>query len=385
MKYITSTLIKRAKQLANFDNSTFISFGEMFQYLNAAYRNVYVDVINAGDYNYLREVKIGSGDYALPDDFFQLAYIKSGGLDLERDYDYRIANGLISCKCDAKLGYFPIPETITFKPEKKEIGSLPITPISAWDSLLIDNYSQIYDFKKNEFVRSIENPSETGSYILGGNTYLDVTSKKVYDFEGNEDFTYTTPILRTDGTFNEDIYTTDHQFGWGNEDGSVEYTVNEGNLYYTDEDGTNLIAENYTPGLNAKILYFKDKFVLVDLKRINYPDGSWETTDVPKAKVILETSMDTGYGYLEKDGLKYFLTGFMPETKIDFPSNIFFDIVAYDIAIQARVKANSDTTELRNAYADRLGQYVSTLSADAYNVPQVRNVLSPFGQFGGCF
>ena len=301
-----------------------------------------------------------------------------------RDYDYSIKNGFITFNTavsNIKFAYYPNPETITFKPEKKEIGTLPITPISAWNSLLIDSNARIYDFQKGEYVKNTD--SGAGSYILAENTYLNSTTKAAYDFNGSVDATYTTPILRSDGTFNEDIYSTGHAYGWGNEDGTEVYTVNDGNLYYTNEDGTNLIAENYTPGINAKILYLNGIFVLVDLKRINYPDGTWETTDVPKAKVLLRTSMETGYGYLAKDGTKYFLTGFLPETKIDFPNNIFYSLVEYTLAIDFRVKANSDTSDLRNAYQDRLGQYVATLSSDGFNYPTIRNVRSPFGHLAG--
>lgn len=371
-------MIHQAKQLANFDNSSFISFGETFNYLNDAYRAVYVDMITNGDLTYIKEFELGAGKYTLPNDFFQLAYIKSGKTELERDYDYVIKNGSIEIKhaSNVTLAYYPTPETITFKPEKKEIV-LPIAPISAWNANVINATAQIYNIQTESYVKETE--TETGSYILGENTYLDAVSKQVYDFEGNADATYTTPILRSDGTFNEDIYVTGHAYGWANEDGSVEYTVNEGNLYYTDEFGTELIAENYTPALNAKILFIDGVFTLVDLKRINYPDGEWETTDVPKAVVILKASIETGYGYVAKDGAKYFLTGFLPETKIDFPNNILQSMMAYNMAIDFRTKANSDTTDLRNARDDLKGQYVATLSADGFSYPCIRNVRNVYG------
>ena len=71
----------------------------------------------------------------------------------------------------------------------------------------------------------------------------------------------------------------------------------------------------------------------------------------------------------------------MPETKVDFPNNIFFDMIAYDMAIQMRRKLNMDTSDLIEGYNDRKGQYVMTLSADGANFPTVRNVRSPFGHF----
>lgn len=370
------------------DNTNSFSFAELFDYLNAAYREVYVSMIEIGDLNYVKDLSVsGSTEFALPDDFFQLAYLRTGGIygdftDLERDYDYVIKNGTIKLNdtVNVTLGYYTTPEVITFKPSKVEI-ELPITPISGWGVNLIDANGKIYDFRTEAYVKETE--TSVGSYILGANTYLNTTPESnkysVYDFNDDLDSEYTTPILRTDGTFNEDIYSTGHRFGWGNEDGSIEYTVFEGSLYYTDEEGTNLIAENYTPGLNAKILFYEGKFVLVDLNRINYPDGSWETTDVPKARVLTKTSLETGYGYLAKDGLKWFLVGFLPETKIDFPNNIFFDMMAYDIAIQMRRKANMDSSDLQAGYDDRKGQYVMTLTNDGANFPTIRNIRSPFG------
>lgn len=388
MQKLASSLIRQAKALAGMDNTNSFSFAELFDYLNAAYREVYVSMIEIGDLNYVKDLSVsGSTEFALPDDFFQLAYLRTGGIygdftDLERDYDYVIKNGTIKLNdtVNVTLGYYTTPEVITFKPSKVEI-ELPITPISGWEVNLIDANGKIYDFRTETYVKETE--TSVGSYILGANTYLNTTPESnkysVYDFNDDLDSEYTTPILRTDGTFNEDIYSTGHCFGWGNEDGSIEYTVFEGSLYYTDEEGTNLIAENYTPGLNAKILFYEGKFVLVDLNRINCPDGSWETTDVPKARVLTKTSLETGYGYLAKDGLKWFLVGFLPETKIDFPNNIFFDMMAYDIAIQMRRKANMDSSDLQAGYDDRKGMYVMTLTNDGANFPTIRNIRSPFG------
>ena len=386
MQKIASNLIRQAKALANIDNTNSFAFSELFDYINAAYREVYVSMIESGDMCYVKELNVsGSGEFTLPDDFFQLAYIRTAstygqGLDLERDYDYQIRNGCIRLNgySSVLMGYYPKPELITFKAQVKEITLDSFVPISAWETMVIDSSARIYDFREESNVKTTES---SGSYILGSNTYLNTSTKTVYDFSGNVDSTYTTPILRTDGTFNEDIYNTGHALGWSNEDGSIEFTVNNGSLYYTDEEDTVLIAENYTPGLNARVVFLDGEFVLVDLKRITWKDGSWETTDVSKSKVICKASLESGYGYISKDGNKYFLQGWMPETKIDFPNNIFFDMLAYDMAIQMRRKLNMDTSDLIEGYNDRKGQYVMTLSSDGANFPTVRNTRSPFGHF----
>lgn len=386
MQKLASNLIRQAKALANIDNTHSFEFSELFDYLNASFREVYVSMIEAGDLNYVKELQVSGGEFALPEDFFQLAYVRTSslygqGIDLERDYDYQIRNGCLSVNGfgSVLIGYYPKPDLITFKAEKKEVTLGDFVPISAWDTMVIDNQARIYDFREESNIKSTE--SEIGSYILGTNTYLNTTTKTVYDFTGNIDNTYTTPILRTDGTFNEDLYSTGHVLGWSNEDGSVEFTVNEGNLYYTDENGTELIVSNYTPGLNARVVFLDGQFVLVDLKRITWKDGSWQTTDVSKARVLCKASIETGYGYISKDGNRFFLNGWMPETKVDFPNNIFFDMIAYDMAIQMRRKLNMDSSDLIEGYNDRKGQYVMTLSADGANFPTVRNTRSPFGHF----
>ena len=386
MQKIASNLIRQAKALANIDNTNSFEFSELFDYLNAAYRDIYVSMIECGDFSYVKELQVSGGEFALPEDFFQLAYVRTSslygqGIDLERDYDYQIRNGCLSVSGfgSVLIGYYPKPDLITFKAEKKEVTLDDFTPISAWDTMVIDNQARIYDFREESNIKSTA--SSTGSYILGANTYLNSSTKTVYNFTGNIDNTYTTPILRTDGTFNEDLYSTGHVLGWSNEDGSVEFTVNEGNLYYTDENGTEMIAQNYTPGLNARVVFLDGQFVLVDLKRITWKDGSWQTTDVSKAQVICKASIETGYGYISKDGNRFFLNGWMPETKVDFPNNIFFDMIAYDMAIQMRRKLNMDSSDLIEGYNDRKGQYVMTLSADGANFPTVRNTRSPFGHF----
>ena len=78
MQKIASNLIRQAKALANIDNTNSFAFSELFDYINAAYREVYVSMIESGDMCYVKELNVsGSGEFTLPDDFFQLAYIRT--------------------------------------------------------------------------------------------------------------------------------------------------------------------------------------------------------------------------------------------------------------------------------------------------------------------
>ena len=52
--YFASDIIKKATQLADLENSNFISWNENISLLNDAYTKVYSDIINQNDLYYIK-------------------------------------------------------------------------------------------------------------------------------------------------------------------------------------------------------------------------------------------------------------------------------------------------------------------------------------------
>ena len=58
MKYNISDIVKAAKQIADLENSDFISWNENVRLLNEAWTAVHQKLINKGDFTFVNEINI---------------------------------------------------------------------------------------------------------------------------------------------------------------------------------------------------------------------------------------------------------------------------------------------------------------------------------------
>lgn len=142
--YKASDILKRAAQIADLENSSFISWNEQINLLNESYRKLYQTVINNNDKYYLKTVKVKElarglstpdniSRYVLPYDFYQLCAIRSGSSLISRkaasepnsSRRYDIINEELfiyggADEEDLELSYYPIPLTLSVPaPDRK--------------------------------------------------------------------------------------------------------------------------------------------------------------------------------------------------------------------------------------------------------------------------
>lgn len=148
MTYKTSDIIKRAKQLADLENSDFISYEENFLLINECYNKLYEKLINHNDKAFIKSVNLtgfSAGEnktvYELPADFWQLYGVRASmsnipiprkaqsesdttnSYDIENDnlviYGNRIADTLI-------LDYWQRPPMLTYprKAQRMDIDGI---------------------------------------------------------------------------------------------------------------------------------------------------------------------------------------------------------------------------------------------------------------------
>src|SRR5574344_715206 len=72
IRYNASDVIKKAKQLADLENSDFISWNESLTLLNDAYQSVYQKSINKGNNDFVKVITTDNKVITLPNDFYQL-------------------------------------------------------------------------------------------------------------------------------------------------------------------------------------------------------------------------------------------------------------------------------------------------------------------------
>ena len=71
MKYNISDIVKAAKQIADLENSDFISWNENIRLVNEAWTAVHQKLINKGDFVFVKEILI-SKEQPLPENFYQV-------------------------------------------------------------------------------------------------------------------------------------------------------------------------------------------------------------------------------------------------------------------------------------------------------------------------
>ena len=141
--YKASDIIRRAEQLADLENSQFISFAEKIALLNEAYTSLYQKSINHDVNSFVKYINTRNNIIQLPPDFYQLkAITMSNGRFITpitrrpangnfTDLSYDIINntlqinGLSGTIIDSIcVEYYPVPTTLTFpnRNERIELG-----------------------------------------------------------------------------------------------------------------------------------------------------------------------------------------------------------------------------------------------------------------------
>lgn len=407
IKYTSKQVIDKALHLADLQNTDFLTYGEKFEYLNDAYRTVYQDAINAGEQQYLKVYRLegyGSRDYDLPSDLYQILSIttdngvevrRKSPRDSEDSSGYTIANGklyLSKVVGSVILKYYPIPETITSKAKEVEM-ELPngFEVLDSYGTYVINDKLSIFDVSKHEFLINNEEESsvDVDSIVLGKYEYLtwkDGVCKK-YDYNGDNEILFAHPILNEDGTFCQykgysGCCNTDKTVFFYLDDDENNETwiyVDKYNLETETYDTTKIInvdsVEVYTPHLRYIYWDGSNACILGHVGVMLFDDGVYMTLDINGNNItLMKTDLETGYGFLSIKGGRYFVDGWLPETKIDYPNNVFFSMVAYKLAISFKSKQNAETVFLEKEYDKLIKTYTSSLSVDGQSYPTIRNV-----------
>lgn len=185
LKLNARDLVKRAQQLADLENSDFISWNENMMLLNEAYQKVYQRTIDHDDKTYLKTITLQSGVadqgkviFDLPDDFYQLyalnhahtnrCIVRNSINDPVNTTGYTIENNQIiiqGVEGDVVMKYYPIPPTITLKGKDVNIN-LPsdfnksFRAVDVFDTKLVyvdttENSIKIYDMLLEQEIGSI--------------------------------------------------------------------------------------------------------------------------------------------------------------------------------------------------------------------------------------
>lgn len=429
LHYKASDIIKRAKDIADIRGSDFVSDEEMLSLLNESWTDIYSKLINLNDKSFLNKIEI-SGETELPEDFYQLAFVVDKfNQPIERytvgslgSY-YELVNSTIQLHNvpEAYLYYYSTPAAITFpKPTISSIltsgdGSYlnPATPefyVKEWGQLYTDNgvvlfksdnfskyyshrknilskgsaavdpygYNVIVDYDGSQYIyRAFKPEAESGSNYKWTDFYVD--GEKV-QLQSTEHSVFTDSLF----PFSSQVFyhLAPHKwlvqrFGYLPTYVLLEYTQYPDCLCL-DSD----IAVSYK--IATKTMLSDDTYTFETVvdghtysEDLNgcYLDGEliYKKGIDPKVRegVLFSVNYDTGYGAFFNNANSIYSV--LPDTELNFPSNIYFNILAYQVAYAIACKQGKDCTFIEKQLASQWDIFYNTCNRDGFGQSKIIN------------
>ena len=469
IRYNASDVIKKAKQLADLENSDFISWNESITLLNDAYQNIYQKSINKGNNDFVRVIQTSEKCINLPRDFYQLKALtlkqdrfntpimrrpQNGSFD---DLSYDIYNNTLLINGYSSgtiiLEYYPTPVTLTL-PNKDEVIDLPIGS----DETLVGAYKNVYFVKRTDKEDSTK-PLYNKTYIVAINRDTGEEAKVAEQSIYSEEYAVSENILFSigdyvlftgihhdsvgSGTYNDfdciiglnivdfSVNVQDRKDKYDNylalgfnfyDDTECNITVEayggkkritSATIYgnYYDLKANNVIipdkafitvlskdmkhafsidSENldlYLDGekvTSGKIMHVMGDSVYLQSTSKNYCTmlniSTNEKTSLiaPSKKPIWGTvgfDKQTGYGYYYLLGdSKIVIHSFLEDTELNFPNNMFFNYLAYSLALSFKVKQGSDISAFMPLLETAENTFYDSLTKDDWSFTRITNV-----------
>ena len=409
IKYSTTDIIKRAEQLADLENSDFISDYEKVALLNEAWQMIYQKVINSDDKVWIKRIPAYDG-MELPYDLYQVSalYVKRSREQIRKRssaqrFGYELIGNTLRLSdnyrgIEVELEYFPIPLSLHLR-DKTIDGPFENNIIAANHSLYIDANNDIHDL--NDPTVNYHIGTGYYDYAMFDNAVLayvdaEYTEFAWWDYNGisgqpTSDFV---PIIIENFLYfysqdSNKIYDTNR-----NEYLSVNISVPEGTKYiYADKDLRELYF--FTP----VGYYYNSTFVNLADRRLrlawcqNKPYAILRNTNrlvrcdrdqikVINTEYIPMTFVSEKY-VLTRKGMSQltFLEGYIEDTELDFSNNIYFITLAYMLAISFKNKQGGDTTALSAQYDSAVQQLFDSINRDANDSYQIKNVYKSSGNY----
>lgn len=470
IKYNASDVIKKAKQLADLENSDFISWNESITLLNDAYQNIYQKSINKGNNDFVRVIQTSEKCINLPRDFYQLKALtlkqdrfntpimrrpQNGSFD---DLSYDIYNNTLLINGYSSgniiLEYYPTPVTLTL-PNEDVVIDLPIGS----DETLVGAYKNVYFVKRTDKEESSK-PLYNKTYIVAINRDTGEEAKVATQSLHGEEYAISEDILFSIGDyvlfrgihhdvadsgtyvdydcvirlnivdFSVNVQDRKDKYGYVAlgfnfyDDTECDITVEEYNgkkritsatIYgnYYDLKANNVIiperpfitilskdmkhafsldSEYLYLYVNGEQMYFTNKVMhvmgdsvyLQQSSNKNYcvmlDISTNEKTSLiaPSKKPIWGTvgfDKQTGYGYYYFLGNnKIVIHSFLEDTELNFPNNMFFNYLAYSLALSFKVKQGSDISAFMPLLETAENTFYDSLTKDDWSFTRITNV-----------
>ena len=408
--YTSSDIIKRATQIADLENSDFISFNEKIALLNESYVALYQKLINKGDNAFLRYINTNKSIIDLPQDFYQLKAVllnNNGYLQPikrrpqnqnDKDLSYEIINNTLKINGyysggSISIEYYPTPVTLTFPSEKL---SIPFDNVLAmhndWIITGIYNNDELTGLMLNNLNDNSINVELSGNKLIHvADDYVVTKDDKYYLF--NLKTGKTTETVYIPASFKSRMFLYNDSKLLMVENNSIAYNdlpaiKDKVDLIMFSDDLKHFIYKTDKVKIddkeielkqNPKHFYQKNESVIITTDSnyvvdVNYNGDYQEIIKNDCIIDVIKFDDNTGYGYLTQELNGYYVTSFFDDTELNFPNQMYFTLMAYLLAISFKIKQGSDISGLQLSYEKAEETFYDTLSNDDWNYTRITNV-----------
>lgn len=375
MIYTISDIIKSAKQIADLENSNFISWGENIRLVNEAFTAVHQKLINKGDMTFVDEMNI-TKEQPLPENFYQILSVLDNyntpvprysiGMNDSQIW-YKLINNkiILNGLQSAKLTYFTKPQFLTY-PAETIVDALPLEEGEVI-KFACDNYAltnkNVWDIKEATIVRAA---AETDVYVDAyGRTYS-ANEKPIFYTDGR--CFKLTQSECTDANckvaYSDDIENITF-------DGVYYYArYSNGNINVFEQDNpTNIdVYEGFSSNIyfnNDHKFYIKDNVVFID--DIPMYDASIYNNKV----YMLKIDLNTGYGLFTNNNK---ILSIAVDTELNLPNNLYYNVLAYMLAFSYCCKQGKDASYVSAQLNSNTELLYDTLTNDAFSQMKITNI-----------
>lgn len=376
MKLNSSDVIKSALQIADLENSNFISWNENVRLLNEAFTALHQKLINSGNFTFTDEISI-SKEQPLPENFYQVLSVLDNyntpvprysiGMNDSQIWYKLINNKLIlNGLQSAKMTYFTKPPFLTY-PADTITDALPLVEDEAI-KFACDNYAltnkNVWDIKEASIVRAA---AETDVYVDAyGRTYS-ANEKPIFYPDGrcfkltqnectdaNCKVAYSNDIenITFDGVYYYVRYSSTGNINVFEQDNPTNIDVYEGfssNIYFN----------------NNHKFYIKDNIVFID--DIPMYDASIYNNKV----YMLKIDLNTGYGLFTNNNK---ILSIAVDTELNLPNNLYYNVLAYMLAFSYCCKQGKDASYVSAQLNSNTELLYDTLTNDAFSQMKITNI-----------
>ena len=375
MKLNSSDVIKSARQIADLENSNFISWSENIRLLNESFTAIHQKLINKGDMTFVDEMELHA-EQELPKNFYQVLSVLDNyntpvsrysiGMNDSQIWYKLINNKLIlNGLQSAKLTYFTKPQFLTY-PADTITDALPLVEGETIE-FACDNYAltnkNVWDIKEASIVRAAE---ENAVYVDAyGRTYP--ANEKPIFYPDGRCFkltlnSCTDPKCKVAYSSDIENITFDGVYYY------VRYSNGNINVFEQDNSTNIDVLEGFSSNIyfnNEHKFYIKDNVVFVD--DIPMYDASIYNNKV----YMLKIDLNTGYGLFTNNNK---ILSIAVDTELNLPNNLYYNVLAYMLAFSYCCKQGKDASYVSAQLNSNVELLYDTLTNDAFSQMKITNI-----------